>query len=191
MSNLSNDALALSANSVAKIFEEVNGRKALIESRKLKLTELASLLQVDFGRISINFGGKILKINRKTFQSVLCEEDKSFFFLVLISGKYDNILPKDKTGNIFFDIDHRYIIPMLNYCSDVSIWDNESNTVPELKQVQKELEMEQNALSEYFPPFTDVVQQSKQIFHDSAILQKLGNIARNGLVDMLWQQRWF
>jgi hypothetical protein len=61
------------------------------------------------------------------------------WLLSLLSGKYDHLLPKDKHGRIFLDLDLRWIASTFNLIRDMAMWDGDEKTRPELSHSTPQL----------------------------------------------------
>jgi hypothetical protein len=77
--------------------------------------------------IKLNVGGRPVDIRRQTVKSF----PKNHLSAIL-SGRYDAILPKDKDGRLFLDIDLDHLEPILNYMRDYANGIEEAHSVNSL-----------------------------------------------------------
>jgi hypothetical protein len=70
--------------------------------------------------IRLNIGGSTVVIGRKAIENFLHIDPTNNLF-VLISGKYDKCLPRDKNGALFFDLDVCWVAPLLNHARDLTM----------------------------------------------------------------------
>ena len=73
--------------------------------------------------IKINVGGRIFMIKREALISN--QSDQKFLF-VLLSGRWNFIIPKDRNGIIFLDLDPSWIEPSFDVLRRQLIWGSQS-----------------------------------------------------------------
>ncbi len=69
--------------------------------------------------IVINVGGTVIDVRRELIDMHVAGGGT----FALISGKYDHLLPKDKNGRIFLDLDLKWVKPFINWAQDMTMWD--------------------------------------------------------------------
>ena len=77
--------------------------------------------------VKINVGGRIIMIKREALISN--QSDQNFLF-VLLSGRWNSIIPKDRNGIIFIDLDPSWIEPIFDALRRQLIWGSHSTKIP-------------------------------------------------------------
>ena len=104
-------------------YNVLNKEFKMVESRLKRIQDCQTLIaehckekggatdNLDSKLVNLNVGGKILIIKRST---ILSEGDDMNFLFLMISGRWDYLLPKDRDGVIFIDLDPALIAPIFD-----------------------------------------------------------------------------
>ena len=119
--------LAASEKTIAALmmhtYNVLNKEFKMVESRLKRTSDCQTLIaehckekrgatdNLDSKLVNLNVGGKILIIKRST---ILSEGDDMNFLFLMISGRWDYLLPKDRDGVIFVDLDPALIAPIFD-----------------------------------------------------------------------------
>ena len=86
-----------------------------IVSDSIRQHKDSMLLAVDSSILKLNVGGKDINVRRS---SILPRTSPDSLFSILVSGRWDNHLTKDRNGRIFLDIDPEWIEVVINVLRD-------------------------------------------------------------------------
>jgi hypothetical protein len=117
--------LKTSFNLVSKaLFDSVAIENDKLCEKKQKLKVLKNKLgdssQTNY--VIVNCGGNCFEVDRRALNSDLTFPQ---FRFVLMSGRFDHLLPKDKNGRIFLDLDAKWMQPHVSLLQDLEMWDGE------------------------------------------------------------------
>ena len=118
--------LAASEKTIAALmmhtYNVLNKEFKMVESRLKRTSDCQTLIaehckekcgaadNLDSKLVNLNVGGKIFIIKRST---ILSEGDDMNFLFLMISGRWDYLLPKDRDGVIFVESSERAILPWI------------------------------------------------------------------------------
>ena len=113
-------------------YKEIAERRTVLERKKSRMLAESLGLQKDDKTnkqddvetvissppvVKLNIGGKHLDVRRSTITQVRSR------LAWILSGRWDHVLPKDKDGRLFFDLDPEWFEPIINHLRDLGLQD--------------------------------------------------------------------